>query len=131
MQRTGFHEIKSTRGNQSFILQQELEQSQNSTKQFSKAYYDLHPRLCHLRATNNELKREYSLLKTKIDSIKECQICNEQFDHGMHQPAKATCGRILYCKSCLTSIGNSTGKCPACRENFQSKHVVAVNLSFV
>ena len=80
------------RKSKSFTLQQELEQSQNSTKQFSKAYYDLHPTLCHLRATNNELKREYSLLKTKIDSIKECQICNEQFDHGMHQPAKATLG---------------------------------------
>ena len=77
------------------------------------------------------LKGECSQLKAEISGMKECQICNEQFDHGMHQPAKANCGHILYCKSCLTAIGNSTGKCPACRQKFQSKHVVAVNLSFV
>ena len=70
-------------------------------------------------------------LKNEIDDIKECQICNERFDHENHKPAKANCGHILYCKLCLIKIGNTTHKCPACRKQFESKHVTPVNLSFV
>ena len=70
-------------------------------------------------------------LKSEMAEMKECQICNEMFDHGKHQPAKANCGHVLYCKSCLTKIGNTNGKCPSCRKQFKSDDVVAVNLSFI
>ena len=70
-------------------------------------------------------------LKSEISEMKECKICNETFDHAKHQPAKANCGHVLYCKSCLTKVGNTTGKCPSCRKPFKSNQVVAVNLSFI
>ena len=70
-------------------------------------------------------------LKLEIAEMKECQVCNETFDHGKHQPAKANCGHVLYCKSCLTKIAITTGKCPSCRKPFKIRDIVAVNLSFI
>ena len=139
-------------------LRDKLQVENTKTSELLKAYFDLHNQFCWSNAAFQQLKSlhdealsdrvllkaeldtvnrdkvkdcECSLLKAKISEMKECQICNEQFDHEKHQPAKANCGHVLYCKSCLVTIGETTGKCPACRKKFKTHHVVAVNLSFV
>ena len=70
-------------------------------------------------------------LRSQISDIKECQICNERFDHEAHQPVKVNCGHILYCKECMLQIAKTDKKCPACRAPFKAKHIQRVNLSFV
>ena len=71
-------------------------------------------------------------LKREISEMKECKICNEIFDNDEHQPVKAKCGHVYYCRACLTSIaGENKGKCPICRMPFTKKDIVAINLNFV
>ena len=84
-----------------------------------------------LKKELDTVRRECARLKSEICEMKECQICREPFDHENHQPAKAKCGHILYCQLCLFIIGDTTGKCPSCREPFNVFDVVSVNLSFI
>ena len=77
------------------------------------------------------LQNECNDLHAKIADMKECQICNEPFDHESRQPSKANCGHILYCKECLLQVAESIGECPACRAKFKKKDIERVNLSFV
>ena len=69
--------------------------------------------------------------QAQLAEMKECQICNEPFDHDSHHPSKANCSHILYCKGCLLQVAENTGKCPACRFPFKKKDIERVNLSFI
>ena len=91
-----------------------------------------------LQNSNNTLKKDCEMFlnharqfQAQLAEMKECQICNEPFDHDSHHPVKANCGHILYCKGCLLQVAESTGKCPACRFPFKKKDIERVNLSFI
>ena len=68
-------------------------------------------------------------LTKKINDIKECQICCEYFDHNHRKPVTTKCGHIN-CKSCMTSLANSSQKCPDCRAPFRKEDLIPLNLSF-
>ena len=60
---------------------------------------------------------------------KECQICCHYYDHNDRKPVTTKCGHIN-CKSCMTSLANSSQKCPDCRAPFQKEDLIPLNLDF-
>ena len=61
---------------------------------------------------------------------KECQICCHLFDHKDRKPVTTKCGHVN-CKSCMTSLANSTQKCPDCRASFQKEDLIPLNIDFI
>ena len=72
---------------------------------------------------------EFDELKKKFTELKECQICNEDFDDTARKPVTIKCGHI-YCKSCMILLSNSTRKCPSCRASFRKEDLILLNLNF-
>ena len=72
---------------------------------------------------------QFDEVKKRITEIKECQICNEDYDDAERKPVTIKCGHI-YCKSCMLLLSNSTRKCPSCRASFRKQDLISLNLNF-
>ena len=68
-------------------------------------------------------------LTKKISDIKECRICCHYYDHNDRKPVTTKCGHVN-CKSCMTSLANTSQKCPDCRAKFRKEDLIPLNLSF-
>ena len=115
-------ENKSVIAGQNKIIKQQKQRIGKADKQSTKNH--------NLKMQTETLKSKVSKLQEEIDTMKECQLCFEQYDHQNHKPSVAKCNHV-FCKDCLTKHTHSNTGCPMCRKNYKIRDVQELHLHFV
>ena len=115
-------ENKATVASQSKIIKQQKQRIGKADKQSTKNH--------NLKMQTETLKSKVSKLQEEVDTMKECKLCFEPYDHGSHKPSVAKCNHI-FCKDCLTKHTHSNTGCPMCRQNYTIRDVRELHLHFV
>ena len=84
----------------------------------------------NLKMHTQTLKSKVSKLQEENDTMKECQLCFEQYDNENRKPCVAKCIHV-FCKDCLTKHTHSNSGCPMCRKRYAIRDIRELHLHFV